>query len=207
MPVPFVPCWRIDRSHLQIAYPERITVVVLSSSVSLRRGIHGQRCNRDHEHQHVEGSVRINNMTMSRYKFTESYPKKFARQVMKILLYDKHEQPVYAETEGNNAEHHPTKRRRLFHKLSPQEIARRYATITWRTVMDNADQLAPRVGARIVDDGEILTMVQQLCPGYTIKHLVLCRGTDRYRGPTKQDPPGTYPWRKRVCIRRRHEDV
>ena len=50
-------------------------------------------------------------------------------------------------------------------------------------------------------------MVQRLCPDHEVKHLVLCRGTDRYSGPTKALSPGHAPLRRRICIRRKHEDL
>ena len=46
-----------------------------------------------------------------------------------------------------------------------------------------------------------------MCPNHRVVHLVLCRGTDRYVGPTKSIPKGVAPLRKRICIRRRHEDL
>jgi len=67
--------------------------------------------------------------------------------------------------------------------------------------------MAPRVGPLVIDTGEIIHEISMLCPEHEIKHVVLCRGTDRYPGPTRNVPPGSAPLRKRICIRRKHEDV
>ena len=147
---------------------------------------------------------------MSLSTFTEKYPAKFARQVVKILLYEvPKEKPVFAmddpPSQENNNEH-PTKKRRLMSKLSPQAIAQRFADASWQTVMRRANVMAPRVGPLVIDTGEITHEISMLCP-HEIKHVVLCRGTDRYPGPTRNVPPGSAPLRKRICIRRKHEDV
>ena len=50
-------------------------------------------------------------------------------------------------------------------------------------------------------------MIEKLHPNHQIHHVVLCRGTDRYVGPSQTMPKGVAPLRKRACIRRRFEDI
>ena len=58
--------------------------------------------------------------------------------------------------EDHQEEEHPTKKRRLFQKLSPVEIARRFADVNWQTVMQTADSMAPRVGPVVIEEGDIV---------------------------------------------------
>ena len=193
------------------AMPIRKRLNVATTSDPLARAIHGKLCNSDHEHRQIAGSIKHEGKRMSLSTFTEKYPAKFARQVVKILLYEvPKEKPVFAmddpPSQENNNEH-PTKKRRLMSKLSPQAIAQRFADASWQTVMRRANVMAPRVGPLVIDTGEIIHEISMLCPEHEIKHVVLCRGTDRYPDPTRNVPPGSAPLRKRICIRRKHEDV
>ena len=67
-------------------------------------------------------------------QFTENYPRKFARQIIKIISKDKRqENNVHVgEDQGTTSEEHATKKRRLLQKLSPAEIARRFAETSWQ---------------------------------------------------------------------------
>lgn len=58
--------------------------------------LHGRVCRRDHEHRPIAGSVTtpLGRITVSSY--TENYPRKFARQVAKVMLKVKHEPWVTA---------------------------------------------------------------------------------------------------------------
>ena len=92
-------------------------------------------------------------------------------------------------------------------KLNAQAIAERFASVSWHSIMSLADRVAPRVGTMVVDSGQLLQDVQQQCPDHRIRHLVLCRGTDRYVGPNKTMFPGEAPLRHMICIRRKIGDV
>ena len=71
---------------------------------------------------------------------------------------------------ATSAEEHPTRRRRLGQKMSAGEINRRFTSVTWRTVMDEADRIAPRVGVVIQENNELCEQVQKLCPKHEIQH-------------------------------------
>ena len=138
-------------------------------------------------------------------QYTENYPKKFARQVVRVMLLEKQwEHPIYVTEEE---ESHPTKRRRLGAKRNPAEIAQMFPSVNWSTALRLADSAAPRVGLKVIEQGQLIDVIQALCPQHNIKHIVLCRGTDRYIGPSKTMFPGEAPLRKRACIRRRFEDI
>ena len=74
-------------------------------------------------------------------------------------------------------------------------------------VMALADRVAPRVGTLVVDNGELMSRVHEMCPNHAVKHLVLCGGTDRYVGPNKTMYCGEAPLRRMDCIRCKIEDV
>ena len=85
---------------------------------------------------------------MSLSTFTEKYPARFARQIAKVLLYQAtKDRPILAMNSQDSAdehassEEHPTKKRRVGKKMSPPEIAHRFADIKWQIVMQRADQL------------------------------------------------------------------
>ena len=186
--------------------PIRKRLIVCTSSAALHRFLHGKMCNQDHVHRHIAGTIMTKQGSIPTSKFTEKYPEKFARQVIRTLLLEKSwETPLFA-TEDESPEH-PTKRRRLGVKASPAEIARMFPCVNWQTALKMADSQAPRVGILVMENGELLQFIQRLCPDHEIKHLVLCRGTDRYVGPCKTMIPGEAPLRRRICIRRRFEDT
>ena len=97
---------------------------------------------------------------------------------MKILLKEKlWEKPIYAvDSVVDPANSHPTKKRRLGQKMSPEDITTQFHRVDWQTVMKLADQTAPRVGILRCSQDTLSDLVQQLCPQHQIHHLVLCRG-------------------------------
>ena len=184
--------------------PIRKRLVVCMSSAALHRFLHGKLCVGDHTHRHIEGNIMTMQGSIPTSRFTEKYPEKFAKQVVKVLINEKPwELPVFALHDEDD---HPTKRRRLGNKASPAEIARMFPCINWQTALKMADSQAPRVGIQVLEVGDLVTIVQKLCPDHDVRHIVLCRGTDRYVGPCKSMVPGEAPLRKRACIRRRFED-
>ena len=183
----------------------RKRLVVQTTSNALRHLLDGKTCHRDHLHQHIAGSIRTPAGNIALSKFTENYPKKFARQVVRTLLLEKEwDIPVYV---GEEEVDHPTKRRRLGSKKSPAEIAQLFTSVNWQTVLKVADTVTPRVGLLLVHSGDLMQMIEKLHPNHQIHHIVLCRGTDRYVGPSQTMPKGVAPLRKRACIRRRFEDI
>ena len=182
---------------------------VQTTSESLHRAIHGQLCQQNHQHRQIAGSTRVHNQSIPLSTFTERYPSRFAKHVNKAILYASHESPTFVTTRKRNEtdDKHPSKHRRLTEKLSPAEIARRFEQVSWQTVMQAADKVAPRVGSQSHNDGPLVEQVQQLCPEHTIHHIILCRGTDRYQGPQREMVPGVAPLRRRICIRRTTGDI
>jgi hypothetical protein len=185
----------------------RKRMAVCSTSVDLHMALHGKLCQGDHHHRPIAGQTRVQGKSMPLSQWTELYPQKFAKQVAKIMLHD---QGQLCPSFAADADDHPTKKRRLGQKMSPQEIATRFSNssdINWQTAMQLADRSAPRVGTLVVQQGEIIDMIKIIFPQHDIKHVVLCRGTDRYVGPNVHIPRGFAPLRRQVCIQRKTEVV
>ncbi len=191
------------------ALPIRKRLTVQTTSAALHSNLHGQWCPGYHTHQPIAGQIKTTEGRMNRSKFTERYPVRFARQIVKVLIHEKPwEKPVYAvDSIVDPANAHPTKKRRLGQKMSPEDITTQFQRVDWQSIMKAVDQTAPRVGIQCRSQDALCDMVQQLCPNHSIHHLVICRGTDRYVGPNQVMQPGVAPFRRRVCIRRRMEDI
>lgn len=178
---------------------------VLSISNDLFRSLHKRFCPGNHEHQHIAGQTMVNGIRLPLSQFTEGYPSRFARQVARCLCHDQ-SHPVLVgkhEVPKLSVDKHPIKKRRLGQKTDADTIARRFPSVNWQTVLRLADSTARRVGTMVVDHGPLLQQVQEMCSQHEIKHLVLCRGTDRHVGPNKTMFPGDAPLRRMICIRRK----
>ena len=195
----------------QSKIPIRKRMIVCTTSAEMRNALDQRKCPGEHPHFPVAGSTRVEDQIVPVSKFTEKYPRKFARQVCRILghrnQYHCHEVLANEVIDAEEAESHPTKRRRLGEKSSPLQIALRSTTVTWENVMQAADLQAPRVGPLVIDHGDLLTALGTLCPDHVIHHVVLCRGTDRMVGPNCHMLAGEAPWRRMICIRRNFEDI
>ena len=166
--------------------------------------IHGKYCNQTHVHKPIEGNTIWEGVNMSLSKFSQHYPAKFAKTLAKVIMREvSRPHPVLA----NDVEEHPTKKRRLHQKLSPGQIAERFQCTNWQTIMTEADKVAPRVGIQVIEQGPLVDLVQRMCDTHEVRHLVLCRGTDRCVGPNKSMHASDAPLRKRICIRRRLETI
>eukprot|EP00435_Cladocopium_sp_Y103_P018404 s1763_g4.t1 len=118
---------------------------VVTSSQKLFNQIDSLRCTRDHEHQIIEGSTKVDGVNMSRSKFSERYPRKFARLLAKAMIKSSFpcEKPVgmiadpalvlfdaiSAETNAVNAKERPAKRQKripskgIKHEAAAGELA------------------------------------------------------------------------------------
>ena len=69
---------------------------ILTTSQSLYDALKDLRCDHNHAHQIIEGSTHVHGKLMLRSKFSERYPRKFARLVAQVVLKKKFplERPV-----------------------------------------------------------------------------------------------------------------
>ena len=120
----FDMCRMGDLKDPQTGEAVRKRLTVLSTSKDLHVALHGKVCSSQHHHRPIAGNTKVDGHTVKMSQWTENYPQKFARQVGKIIMHDQPPQfPIFA-----GDDEHPTKRRRLGMKLSPQAIAARFAS-------------------------------------------------------------------------------
>ena len=62
---------------------------LLTTNAIVFENLHGMTCRREHQHQPIEGSTKVDGQWKLRTEYTEIYPRKFARMVAKLLC--KHE--------------------------------------------------------------------------------------------------------------------
>ena len=62
------------------------SMTVITSSPCVFDNLHGKKCRGLHEHQPLEGNTRNGAEVLSRTKYSERYPRKFARIMAKAML-------------------------------------------------------------------------------------------------------------------------
>ena len=196
---------------------------VLTTSSKLFWDIHGNTCPGNHEHQPIEGTIRIGDQNISRSKWSENYPRKFARRIARLMCHDFRDGPAFTaecfvipgsrqskypklsgpRAKGNVPSASPAaslpepKRRRLLEKQNcdkPPEI--------WNKIVEEMQRITPRVGKRVIDDQRIIRSLQEYFPDKVIRFAVVCRGTDRALGPVRTVVNGEVPFRKCLFLHR-----
>ena len=200
---------------------------ILTTSKQFHSSMQGLRCvGTNHDHQIIEGSTRYNGQLMNRSKYTELYPRKFARKVAGIICSQRviREIPTdatamsFAASETSLPE---AKKRRLAAKPKPvrthpiehdQPNQKRFrlgnkqsvpkSSELWQRIFDQVDSLLPRVGRRSIVDSKLISQIQALLPDKVIKHVVACKGTNRTIPPPKEIAVGEAPFRLGVYLER-----
>ena len=200
---------------------------ILTTSRKFHENMQGLRCSGNHhDHQIIEGSTRYHGKVMNRSKFTELYPRKFARKVAGLLC----SQGVVKEVPlGSNAVTlaatdpvlPEAKKRRLAAKPKPvrthpiesdQPNQKRFrlgskqtvpkSSEEWQRIFDQTELLLPRVGRRSITDPELIAKIQSLLPDKVIKQVVACKGTNRTIPPPKELAVGEAPFRRGIYLER-----
>ena len=204
-------------------------MTVMTTSWSLYKILHGRKCQHDHQHQVIEGSVKVNGETMSRSTFTENYPRKFARQVMitlqKLTFQDfptSNHSVIFATDQPESSR--PSKKPRLLQSVRagvilsrvsepsqlPEPKRRRLGTKQevievedqWKRLFALCSQHLPRVGRRMYDQGEIFQAARSLIVDKQVCFIVAGRGMDRTTAPCREVTVGEAPFRKCAFIHR-----
>jgi hypothetical protein len=68
-----------------------------------------------------------------------------------------------------------------------------------KQLLQQALQLAPRVGTRILHDGDLFDSLQRAFPEKKLRVIELCKGADRFRKPPTKLISHEAPWR-RTCL-------
>ena len=72
----------------------------------------------------------------------------------------------------------------------------------WTGLFQYLQGRVPRVGGVFFQEGEVIDRVQALIPQFVVKHVVLCRGTNRVRPPKSDWEAVDIPLRKTVLVKR-----
>ena len=197
-------------------------LTILTTSQELINHLKGLRCTGNHEHQPIEGSVKVNGASMNRSRFSEHYPRKFARRVIQCLCKIKSspEKPYQAQELTLAGTDEPAakksrvsrerskvvrvsdtidddnpKRIRLIGKTKPIPSSQ-----DWKDLFAKVNTVAPRVGKVEVQDRQTVRTLQTLLPGpgKDIRQVIVCRGASRTIAPPKEILPGEAPWRINV---------
>ena len=209
---------------------------VLTTSMSLRNLLSTYRCPGNHEHQVLEGSIHMNGHRMNRTQFSEKYPRKFARLVVRQLckLQWPREKPyrlldmsiLNAETFTADSGREPKRPRitaqaRLkVHRTigveslpgsKRQRLLDKTAPKTngdrWKEVVDQIQSLAPRVGKVTVHDSQVIQQVQELISDKEVRMIVACRRASRTISPPTELCKGEAPFRRAFYIDRNSDKI
>ena len=204
--VQFDMCVAGDLKDPQNKMPIRKSLQTLTSSEGVMRSLQDRQCRGLHEqHQPLEGRTRVDGLIMNRTAFSQRYPRKFARQVAKIMSHT-WERPVltsealavgYGKRHTRQEETEPRRVRRRYEQAPPPEIQelsewqivkrrrkeqKQPATPEWshwQQAFQSLESIVPRVGRLEVREHESSAVWQQQFPDMEIKSIVACRGTDR----------------------------
>ena len=202
-------------------------MTVLSTSHKMIEHLQNKKCHGKHVHQVIEGSTVVNHNRMNRSTFSEMYPRKFARDVAKILcklVYPRGpvEPVMFASTATALVNEPALKRRRLITQAIPKvsrssemttqmQAKRRKlngkqssmnALEAWTRVFDMIDSKLGRVGKLPIHEENILQELQELLPDKLIKFAIACRGSNRTIAPSEDVAQHEAPWRKCAFLKR-----
>ena len=206
---------------------------IITTSKNMFDTIHGRTCKRDHEHEAIAGSTKLNGKTISRTKFTERYPRKFARTVAKVCIQNRRRamaenaftgeaassslEPIRVTSQqlpGRRFGQTPTITRS---ELEPVQFAQKRRRLEGKQTQEAenesakfirlVNELVPRVGKREITNPEMLKLVQDLMNDKKIVKVISCRGTDRTIGPPANMLTAEAPFRKAIVILRESGDL
>ena len=170
---------------------------------------------------------------MNRSKFTEHYPRRFARRLAQLLCqvktmkefpYRSQDCPVFA-TEHSDAP--VPKRQRVTQTYRPKlSRARGVAELPWGKrqkmlgktkpvdannqwceIFVRLSQLVPRVGKVTIDDPQVMTAIRELIQDKQVMYIVACRGSSRTMAPPDHIMKGEAPYRKCIFTERGNGDI
>ena len=96
------------------------------------------------------------------------------------------------------------KRRRLLGKQSPPQVPIVHETVEsqWSKVFQMVNDQIPPKGRVYLQEGDVVTKVQELLPNMIVKHVVFCRGINRIQPAMTETRPKEVPLRYTVVVKR-----
>ena len=197
---------------------------ILTTSERMFSMLHGRFCRHDHEHQPIEGTTVLHTKPIARSRFTESYPRLFARQVVKCMkqVFPLEKPPLWEALVGVSAHERLTKRiraqsrpnQRAADQSATDPIPKRLKLLhkqpdpkvviqdKWQEVFSQVDKQTPRVGRIVHRSNSLTQQLQSLFDNKQIVCAIACRGTDRMIAPPSQLLSQEAPFRRMVFIHR-----
>ena len=196
----------------------RKRTIVNITSRHMRSKLHRRWCRHDHEHRRIEGSFAYKGDRHQVSAYAAHYTQVFAKTVAKAMLETcsmKEDPLIVAELWAGfeaSTEHKRSresreivmdslrlKRRRCdFKQPCPAAFAPVEPPLSWQ----EASKITPRVGVRNFWEGDFFQKVQQALPEMKVQLVVTCRGTDRFRTPSKDEDVRDLSLRKTVYVHR-----
>ena len=202
-------------------------LLLCTTSQKMFECFHGRKCRRNHDHQPIEGSTIHKGESISRSRFSESYPRKFVRQIIHVLQKTGRSEVPFADailaSTISEAEGPASKRPRIraAPAVAPRWIEPSELPCVKRRKLDKQadptpsllddfsrvfkliDSATPRVGKVTHHSTEpILQSIQKWFPEKVVVMGVSCRGTDRLQTPPKELHPDEAPLRITISCHR-----
>ena len=215
--------------------PIKKAMSVLTSSLELQKLLETYKCPGNHEHQVLEGSININGTRINRTSFSEKYPRKFARLIVRQLCKIGHNrerpyrlmEPLLIEESFAANDGREPKRPRLAAQAGlkitrtvdleslpwgkRQRLLDKTTPVAsidqWKAVFDQVQQLAPRVGKVQIEDPTVIQQVSNLVTDKEVRVIVACRGASRTIAPPKELCKGEAPFRRSFYLDRSEEKL
>ena len=226
----FEMCQAGDLRDPESGKPIKKSMSVLTTSPSLQALLSRYRCPGNHDHQMLEGSIQVQGQRINRTTYSEKYPRKFARLIVKQLCkiivprekpYRLLEEPSSAATFVAENGREPKRP-----KLASQARLKQHRTVEveslpwgkrqrltdkttpvsdidrWKRVFDKVIGLVPRVGKVSVQDPEVIQQVRELISDQDVRMIVACRGASRTLAPPPELCKGEAPYRRAFYLDR-----
>ena len=205
-----------------------------TTSQQLYFQFNGRKCNKQHDHQPLEGNTIHKGVSIRRTAFSENYTRKFARSLAQVLTKVKNmkEMPIMclestafamqgikrlskAQT-GVSAKRAKLQNSSL---IEPQEMPAKRRRIQGKSqefesssalcdrICTNVTAIAPRVGRKTIQDPKILQDIQELFPEKLVITVLVCKGTERTVQPPKDMIPSEAPYRRAIIMQRQTKKI
>ena len=208
----------------------RKTLTIMTSMQDLANQLSRYRCTRDHEHEQIAGSVKVDGKHINRSTYTERYPRKFARLLARLMCRVRPAvtpSPTFIEVsqgpEVFAAEHHDApiaKKPRLnnrtkisrvsevqdLHWGKRQRCTSKTTTVSpteqWNQILQQVKGIAPRVGKITITQEDILEKIRALVNDKHVVTAVACKGASRTIAPPEHLIAEEAPWRRSIFTER-----
>ena len=217
---------RMCRFNLRLPGSDKLLrkrTVIRSTLPALVEKLNGTFCKKDHAHQQIAGSSRVNGQTVPVSRFAASYSQGFARAVAQVLVSPSHAAPTSAypafeppktrkrfkSSSGAVPVTQPAERKRSLPEQSSApkrsrvpdlpvlEIPETFDAEQWQRIPQGLSSCAVRVGTcNISASNPVFTQVQNLIPKVSIARMFVSRHVKQFQMPIGAPPPSSEaPWR------------